>query len=300
MNRSRWIALISAFVVAAWLVGLVVNLPKTSGSEGGGTSPVSKAPSGSVNMNEGSQPQPDTPNTYANGTNFGGAASIPTVGPKIVKRGDVDLRVNQGGLNAALQAMTRIAQRYGGVVVSTDFGGLSTHTGTVVISVPVDHFESALGDVLGLGKLTQEHVSGRDVSGQFVDLQARLRNDKVQEAVLQRLMRHAKTVPGTIAVQQQLSTVQAQIEQLQGQLRYLQGQTAMSTITVGFSFPGVVVAQYHPGILQRAWRQATTGFLGVIGAVLVGLAYLLPVAIIAAIVAQIGIVARRRWGPTNA
>jgi hypothetical protein len=190
----------------------------------------------------------------------------------------VNVALGRGKFQAGLEQAMQIAGRYQGFVLSTSVGSSGPRTGTVVMRVPESRFEAALADLKGLGKVTREEVSGQDVSQEFVDLQARLRNAKAQEVVLLRLMNRANSVSATIQVEQHLEGVQLQIERLKGELRYLGSQTAMSTITVGLTQAGVVAHQ--DSSIEKAWRQAGAAFLAVVSAVIVGAAFVLPVGLL--------------------
>jgi hypothetical protein len=127
-----------------------------------------------------------------------------------------------------------------------------------------------------------EAVQGRDVSQQFVDLNARLVNLRAQERVLRGLMHRAATVSGSILVENELSQVQLQIEQATGQVLYLQNRASLSTIAVTVVQAGAApVVHHHAGALWKAGRRAVEATVAVVGAVIVGLGYLVPLALLA-------------------
>jgi hypothetical protein len=155
--------------------------------------------------------------------------------------------------------------------------------------VPSDRFGSALGALRDLGKVTHEQISGKDVTDEFIDLEARLRNYRAQERVLLDLMSQSRTVADTIRVQNELTGIQLQVERIKGRLRYLDDQASFSTIFVhmlekGAPPPATV------GVLGRAWSRAVDGFFGVIGAVIVSSGVIVPIALLVAIA-----VALVRW-----
>jgi hypothetical protein len=121
-------------------------------------------------------------------------------------------------------------------------------------------------------------VDGRDVSEEFVDLEARLRNLQAEQAVMLRLFDEAATIPDTIRVQDEVSRVQLQIEQIRGRLRFLRDQTAFGTLTVTIVERG---AEEGVGVIQRSWDQAVDGVVAVAGGVITAIGYLIPIAILA-------------------
>jgi Domain of unknown function (DUF4349) len=291
MNRFHRIGVIvGALFVAAWAIGCA------SGAGGGSSAALRAAPGPAKGLAaKSSADLQNQAGTHASlGSNMSNVqpdVSVPQIGPKIIKVADVDIALPRGGFQDGLQKTVQIAGRYQGFVLSTTVASSGPPTGTVVIRVPETRFEAAVADLKGLGKVTRENVSGQDVSREFVDLQARLRNAKAQEVVLLRLMDRANSVSATIRVEQQLEGVQLSIERLKGQLRYLGSQTAMSTITVGLSQVGVVA--HHDSSIQKAWHQAGAAFLSVISSVIVGAAYVLPLGLLA-LLALLGL---RRWRP---
>ncbi|MDQ3659882.1 MAG: DUF4349 domain-containing protein [Actinomycetota bacterium] len=209
--------------------------------------------------------------------NAGGqtAARLPTVGPSIIKTGYLKLTVAEDGFSEATQDAVALAGRYSGFVLSTSIEGNDSRSGTLVIRVPSDRFEEFVNEVKDLGEVRSESISGQDVTQEFVDLEARLRNLRAQEAVLLRLFDKATTVAATIRVQSELGRVQLESEQLRGRLRYLEDQTSLATLSVTVAEKGAAPAAR--GTLTRAWDSALEGALGVVAALIVGTGTLLPV-----------------------
>jgi hypothetical protein len=219
---------------------------------------------------------------------------LPGLAQHVVKTANLTLRLRDGTFEQRFQEATLVAARYGGFVSSSDSTTGKHRSGTIVLRVPADQFESALGAIKALGTVSEERISGQDVTAQYVDLQARLRNWQAQEAVLLDLMSKATSIEDSIRVQNQLQDIQLTIEELKGQLRVLDDQAAFSTITVGMSEVGFVAPTPKPhSSLSKAWHDAVDGFVAVIAAVVVGLGYLVPLAILA----LIGWGLFRRLGP---
>ncbi|HZJ50929.1 MAG TPA: DUF4349 domain-containing protein [Actinomycetota bacterium] len=203
------------------------------------------------------------------------AARLPTVGPSVIKTGYLKLTVGEDGFSEATQDAVALAGRYSGFVLSTSIEGQDSRSGTLVIRVPSDRFEEFVNEVKDLGEVRSESISGQDVTQEFVDLEARLRNLRAQEAVLLRLFDKATTVAATIRVQSELGRVQLESEQLRGRLRYLEDQTSLATLSVSVAEKGAAPATR--GTLTKAWDRALEGALGVVAAVIVGAGTLLPV-----------------------
>ena len=218
---------------------------------------------------------------------FAGVGGLPVIGPAVVKTATLDVQVAKGDFDKAFQTAMQVAGRYGGYIQSSSTSGTRVHSGTLTIRVPSASFANAMADLAGLGVPQSRSVSGQDVTNEYVDLNARLRTWQAQEAVLLKLMRRATSVEATLRVQTNLQDVQFRIEQIKGQLRVLENQTDLATIDVSLHEPGAPIhVQQRPGAEERpslaeAWTKAVDGFLGVLYATVVGLGYLIPIAIIA-------------------
>jgi hypothetical protein len=187
---------------------------------------------------------------------------------KVVAKGSVNLTVGDGTLQSALAKLTNLVVGDGGFVASTQAQigpGTSSNssTGTVVLQVPQASFASLLSQVQKVGHATSVTTTSTDVTGQVVDLQARI--DALQASRQQYLtiLTKASTIGDILAVQSQLDSLQTQIEQLQGQLNVLNGETTYGTLTVSLTEAGqrpVAPAPQSTGVI-KAWHDGVGGFV---------------------------------------
>lgn len=106
----------------------------------------------------------------------------------------------------------------------------------LIIRVPVSSFDSLIGKIKSLAKLVErEDINGREVTEEYIDLQADLMHNQAVEAQYLELLKRAQKVEEIIAVREKLDQVQGEIERLKGRMRYLDNQTEMSTINVNIS-----------------------------------------------------------------
>ena len=221
---------------------------------------------------------------------------------QIVKTGQMTLEVND--IAAALAKAQSAISGLGGSVDSSSRSGTGDQaTASITFRVPVGKWDTALSDLHKIGtKVLSEQTGASDVTGQVVDLNARLDNLRTTEAALQAIMGRAVAIADVIAVENQLSNVQGQIEELTAEIAHLKDQAAMSTVTVTFQLPA-----------QTVTTQATQGWtlgsqVDQAGAALVrigqGLATIgvwclivvLPLAAVALVLFGILAVARRIFG----
>lgn len=295
-RRHRWGSALLAGLVVAALVGACAQ--EDSG-DGGSADVAFDAEEGQVagldqrtsdEFTSGrSAAEPAAQAAYGGSATGGGRGSAvaqaldqtPEIGPSVIKTADMALEVERGNFQDSVRDAIAIAGRYGGFVLSTSIDDERGRSGSVTIRVPADSFEDALGDLENLGSVENQTVTGRDVSQEFIDLEARIRNFEAQEVVLLRLMGQATTVVDTIRVQHELQSVQLEIERLKGRLRFLRDQAAMSTISIGLFEAGAPPSGAPKlGILGRAWERAMAAALAVVAAVIVGTGAIVPVALL--------------------
>jgi hypothetical protein len=89
--------------------------------------------------------------------------------------------------------------------------------------------------------LQSEGSSADDVTQQHVDMVARLKNMRAEEARLRQLYAKAGSVGDLLAVDDRLSAVRGDIESAQAQLDLLERQVALSSLTITLTEPGAVI-----------------------------------------------------------
>lgn len=194
--------------------------------------------------------------------------------PKVIKTARLRLEIGENSLSGTFAEVERLAGRHGGFVSESFTRSDPARSGELTIRVPAAVFESVVAELKSLGQVEAQRISGVDVTADFVDLQARLRNWEAQERVLVRLMSEANTINESLQVQRELQGVRVEIERIQGQLRVLRDQTELASISLSIHEPG---ATEEPPSERSAWDRAVTAGTEVLAAMLVGLGYLLPI-----------------------
>jgi hypothetical protein len=147
-----------------------------------------------------------------------------------VKTGEVTLEVEQVG--EALGRVRALAVELGGYVGGSQAGTLDDRA-SLTIRIPAASFDEAIARLHEMdAEVVAEATREQDVTGQVVDLEARIDNLRASETSYRELVARAERVEDILAVQSRLDEVRGQIEQLTAQLDAIEGQAALSTLTI--------------------------------------------------------------------
>ncbi len=210
---------------------------------------------------------------------YSAEAGPPLAGRKVVQTATMDLVVADP--RQAAGAMEDLARRCDGYVESSslerDIEG--RENGSIVLRVPADRFASVREQLRGLAvQVQKDQAEARDVTRQFVDYEAELRNDRAEEQQYLEIMKRSGTIKDTVLVAEKLVEVRGRIERLQGELQYLSHQVELATITVRYwKEPQVSEARFHwhPWLNAReSWRTSAEALAGYADAMVSLLLYL--------------------------
>ena len=150
----------------------------------------------------------------------------------IIRTANMQLVVDD--VRDTIDKITELAQgREGYVVNSSSWKEGERIVGQITIRVPSEDFNYAMSILRSLAvEVNSETTSSQDVTEEYVDLEATLRNLEATEAQLLKLMEKAVKVEDILNVQRELSRVQQDIERTKGRMQYLERTSAMSLIQV--------------------------------------------------------------------
>jgi Domain of unknown function (DUF4349) len=225
----------------------------------------------------------------------------------IIKTGTLSLQVT--GLDGAITAATQKITELGGYPSASDRSGDGENaSASITFRIPAQRWEEALAALRGLAdKVLAEKSSTEDVTGQVVDLGARIKNLEATEHALQAIMDRATEIKDVLAVQAELTKVRGEIEEMTAQKGHLEEQAAMSTLTVTFALKPNPVRTEQRGFDPAAEaEQASASLVSVLqGVATAGIWFAivwLPILIFLSIVGGIVLVVAkrlRRAGPDD-
>lgn len=190
---------------------------------------------------------------------------------KIIRNATVEITVDD--VLAAVKKVEDAAQAAGGFVSSSTVNvqdlprpagwpperpAPKRQTATVTVRVPAESFTSVMNQIRGIAKeVTSESSNASEVTEEYTDLQARLRNLQAIEQQYLQLLARAEAISDILTVQDRLNSVRAEIEQVQGRINLLDNLIDMATITVSISPPPLPEkAGTQPGWARQAWDDA--------------------------------------------
>lgn len=155
---------------------------------------------------------------------------------KLIRNATVDLEIVR--FDEAVQKITAFANEDRGYVATTssekqENGKLK---GEMVVKVLPENLDRFLQKIRGLGELKNQTLGTEDVTKEYFDTDARLKNARVME---QRLIDMLKTKTGKVSdllqVEKELGRVREEIEKMQGDLKFWDSQVQFATVTISLA-----------------------------------------------------------------
>ena len=272
MRRSLVLALAAlALVLAACSAN---SVPTSAVGNGGIAAPAELAKRDASTTAQGGSTTPQN-----------GIPSLASADRSLILTANVSFRAQDPWATA--DKVRAIASGLGGDLLAlSQTGSGDQRSALVTIRVPSSRFDDALGQLKQLdGEVVTSNVDAKDVTDQFVDLQARLVALKAQEQQFLTLLARATTVDEILKVQNALVSTRTQIEQIQGQVNSLKTRIDFSTITMSIaplvSVPGTTGGTWDPSRTFAQAVAALTALFRVIGDVAIWMVVFLWVPLVA-------------------
>ncbi len=217
----------------------------------------------------------------------------------IIRTGQVSVEVDS--LPSAIARVRALAERVGGYIANTAIqtGQERFHSATIEIKVPSERFEEALQGLKPMGKVESINVTAEDVGEEFVDVSARVQNDRRFEArLLDLLSTHTGKLADVIELEQELGRVREEIERYEGRLRYLKAHAATSSLSITVHEPAPIVGEQGSfSVIAASFAQGWRNFVALVAIAIEALGVVGPLVLVAAL-AWFGV--RRARAPRRA
>jgi hypothetical protein len=132
------------------------------------------------------------------------------------------------------EKIVQLAQGSGGFLVTSNVnGGADATSASLTIRVPADKFDEICTQIRKLGlRVENESIEAQDVTKQYVDQEARLRNLRAQEQQYLGILRKAANVKDTLEVSDKLNEIRGAIEERHAEFEALSKQVETVAINI--------------------------------------------------------------------
>lgn len=216
---------------------------------------------------------------------------------KIIGKAWLELIVED--VDATVQNIDALMQELGGYVSTANlyrsqYDGSDALQGTLTLRVPAADLDLAMNRLESVAlDVRSKRIDRQDVTDQYSDIEAQLRNLEATEHELRELLAEVRAKPDATAedilvVHRSLTEVRQEIEQLQGRKNMMDNLVGMSTIEVTL-IPDVinrpvVEAGWRPGVVARNATRALVSTMQLLGDIIIWVAvFVLPLIILALI-----------------
>lgn len=246
---------VAAYVITVLFIFSLAACSAHSGSQSSaGSSTVSKSSAVGTKMTQKQNP----PSGKSGGTH--GKSVTPATNRMVIYNGHMSITVHH--FQTAHKNIESLITHSNGYIVQSSFSKTANGepTGTITARILQVKFQSFMNKVAKTAtNVKSRSVNGRDVTKQYVNLNARL---KAQQAVKQRLnsfLKKAKDSKDLLNISNQLAQVQEQIEQIKGQMQYLKNHSALATVTINISEAAIGLKNQKD---LNTWDKTKNAFIG--------------------------------------
>jgi hypothetical protein len=187
--------------------------------------------------------------------------SIPAlVERKLIKNGEISFKTKS--LKESKNAIKKALEGFGGYIAKENVYDYSQNPSEeLIVRVPAQHFDELLENILkGADEIDSKKIDIADVTEEFVDVEARLKNKKQLELKYQELLAKAGNMEDILKIEKERSVIREDIESTEGRLRYLTSQVSLSTLRITY-YEKKVQGFNFGGKIGDALQNGGTGFL---------------------------------------
>ena len=199
--------------------------------------------SGELNSGGAAATTTAAPNTTAGTTTDDGATGVPAAaGRQVIYDGSIHLQA--ADTRAAYDEIVFLVQSSGGFLAASQVGEAPEDEQPSInftVRVPTDELTATLAGIRQVAdRVVTESLQSQDVTEQFVDIEAQLRNLYALETELLALLAELRDNPNAdpaklLQVFDQIRITRGEIEQLEGRKQSLTNLVALATISIGIS-----------------------------------------------------------------
>jgi len=210
----------------------------------------------------------------------------------IVRTDDLSLIVTDA--QTTLDSINSLAGSLGGYISGSNTWRENEQLrGRVTVRVPADKLDTALTGIKKLAvRVEKENLTGQDVTEEYTDLGAQLKNLEATEVELRQLLTDVREktqrAEDVLQVYRELETTRGEIERVKGRMQYLSQTTALATINIDLMPDILARPVVEPGwrpleTARNAGRQLVVAMQGLVSAGIWLVLFVVPILIVLAI-----------------
>ncbi|MDI3533886.1 MAG: hypothetical protein PWQ82_251 [Thermosediminibacterales bacterium] len=190
---------------------------------------------------------------------------------KIIKRANIEIDVEE--FDKTYYEIIHLTEQAGGFIENSRVwktGAVDSQIrkGRFTLRVPEHSFTPTIETLEALGEVKAKELTGSNITREYFDTEARVRNLEKQEQRLLEILDKAKTVDEILKVENELSRVRYQIESLTGQLKNWDSLVSYSTIGLQINEIKTSKKQIKSTDFSGIWQKAVQGFISTINKML--------------------------------
>lgn len=180
---------------------------------------------------------------------------------KIIK--ESYLRFETRDLDKTYNQVIRFVKQNNGIIQNDNANTSSNRISrNLEIRIPTENFQKTIDSISAhVSFFDVKRISFRDVTEEFIDLNARLKAKQMLEKRYLELLSKAKNVKEMLDIERELSKIREEIEAKQGRLKYLQDKVSLSTLNIEF-YKITVDSGVTTSYGSKMWNALKSGFNG--------------------------------------
>jgi hypothetical protein len=293
--------------IAAALAAVILGATACGGSDSKSasmaTQPDTNVPAPEVLPIGGDAGQVPSAGTATGTDNKPSAVDLPTVDPPQNKylAIDVSYGVEVNDITKGINDVVALSDRHGGQIYERKINITDDRSSTAsfVIKLPPKEVEAAIAELDAIGQRRTASQGTEDVTGQAVDIDARLVTAQASLERVRKLLEAATDLGQVLSLESQLTERETLVEQYTAMKRAINDRVSLATLRVQLSLPAVPIATTGPvkatkPSIGRAFKSGWHGFVNVLGAIMIFIGYTAPFIVLVLIGAAILIPLSRR------
>jgi hypothetical protein len=210
---------------------------------------------------------------------------LPTGERLIVRNAQLSIVVNE--TVESMDAIRALVVQMNGWEVSSNVWQYDNHKqGNMTVRVPADSLDSFLAQVHALAQeVSQQSMSGEDVTEEYVDLGAQLSNLQATRDRVRNFLDRAANVKEALEVNTELSRLEGDIERITGRIQYLEQSALYSSVSITI-IPDelnrpLTIGRWQPqGTARDAIRALLTALQWLVDVLITLVLFVLPLGVI--------------------